>query len=135
MPQLLRVVSLTQIRVKPNRRSNVDRNLNLSWPIVRVFFNQTNKTSVHPQNWCRARFFGRLRFNERERVCSTQTGLTTRYIRSETNRSLKDLICCGLNQMRRSLAVRVLEFVLERGAFYSPFATATISYEKPVFPS
>src|SRR6266581_6763358 len=29
---------------------------------------------------------------------------------------------------------RVLEFVLERGAFYSPFATATISYEKPVFP-
>src|SRR6266567_8357354 len=29
----------------------------------------------------------------------------------------------------------VLEFVLERGAFYSPFATATISYEKPIFPS
>src|SRR5439155_20748773 len=70
MSQLLRVVWLTQIRVKPNRRSNVDHNLNLSWPIVRVFFNLTNKTSVHPQNWCRARFFGRLRFNERERVCS-----------------------------------------------------------------
>ena len=31
--------------------------------------------------------------------------------------------------------VRVLEFVLERDAFYSPFATATISYEKPVFHS
>ena len=29
--------------------------------------------------------------------------------------------------------VCVLEFVLEWGAFYSPFATATISYEKPVF--
>ena len=31
--------------------------------------------------------------------------------------------------------VCVLEFVLERGAFYSPFATATISYEEPVFHS
>ncbi len=30
---------------------------------------------------------------------------------------------------------RVLEFVLEGGAFYSPFAIATISHEKPVFPS
>jgi hypothetical protein len=29
----------------------------------------------------------------------------------------------------------VLEFVLERDTFYSPFATATISYEKPVFHS
>ena len=35
----------------------------------------------------------------------------------------------------KSGASRVLEFVLERAAFYSPFATATISYEKPVFAS
>ena len=30
--------------------------------------------------------------------------------------------------------VRVLEFVLERGCFYPPFVTATISHENPVFP-
>jgi hypothetical protein len=31
--------------------------------------------------------------------------------------------------------VRVLEFVLERDAFYLPFVFATSSYEKLVFPS
>ena len=31
--------------------------------------------------------------------------------------------------------VRVLEFVLERDAFYLPFVFATTSYEKPVFHS
>ena len=34
----------------------------------------------------------------------------------------------------KSGASRVLEFVLERAAFYSPFATATISYQKTCFP-
>ena len=40
------------------------------------------------------------------------------------------------NQMKaKSGASRVLEFLLERAAFYSPFATATILYEIPVFHS
>jgi hypothetical protein len=34
-----------------------------------------------------------------------------------------------------SLIARVLEFVLERSAFYSPFAAAMVLYEKPVFHS
>ena len=34
----------------------------------------------------------------------------------------------------KSGASRVLEFVLERAAFYSPFATATILYRNTCFP-